>query len=84
MRQAIGTDKEGRFSLPNVPASRSYLIGVAMGDLSKPGLATRLRPVAVGKDGTTTNGVDFMARSAATVSGRVILPDEKPVPRGRA
>ncbi len=78
----IGSDKDGKFSLPNVPAGKEYIVCVRMDSLSGSALATARRAVTAGKDGTITGDVNLTLRPAATVTGRITLSDRKSVPGG--
>ena len=78
----IGTDQEGKFSLPNIPANRQYVICVRMDTLVESGLGIVQQPLTTGKDDTTTGALHLVAMPASTVTGRVVLTDGKPIPAG--
>lgn len=78
----IGTDQDGRFSLPNLPSDRKYVICVRMDSLAGLRLGAGRRAVATGKEGTTTAGVRLIVQSAAALTGRVGTTGGKPIPAG--
>jgi beta-lactamase regulating signal transducer with metallopeptidase domain/peroxiredoxin len=74
----IGTDAEGRFSLPNMPAGQKLRIYGIMDTLREMG-AVANREFESAKDGVSQVG-DLPIEKAYRLSGRVALADGKPVP----
>lgn len=76
----IGTNAEGRYSLPNLPAGQKYAVCVRMEGLASQNLGGPRGFVTPDKDGATTDDVNLMVNPAAVVTGRVVLADGKPFP----
>jgi len=78
----IGTDAHGRYDLPNLPADQDYRVCVRMDSIAGSGATVPVRMVRAGKDDAITDGVDLTACTGATIAGRVVLSDGKPIPAG--
>lgn len=78
----IGTNKDGKFSLPNLPAQKEFWILARMDGLTGKGVATKRTKILTGADGTTSAPVPLVAAPAVMVTGRVVLSDGKPIPPG--
>lgn len=78
----IGTDEKGRFSLPNVPADRKYVVCVRMSSLAEKGVGIGRQTISTGKEESTTEGVNLTVQPAVTLTGRVVLTDGKPIRSG--
>ena len=74
----IGTDAEGRFSLPNLPAGQKLRVYGIMDTLREMGTVAN-REFESAKDGISQLG-DLPIEKACRLSGRVALADGKPVP----
>jgi len=75
----IGTDKDGRFTFPNVHPDDGYFIYGIMGSF-KSGHAVAARPIRVGGEGTTTDVGALPVVGGHRIKGRIILSDDKPIP----
>lgn len=80
--EEIGTDQDGKFTLPNVPANRKYVVCVRMDSLAEKGLGTGRQTIATGPDDTVTEGVHPTVQTAATITGHVVTLDGKPIRPG--
>src|SRR5579871_45211 len=78
----IGTDAAGRFLLPNLAAGQEYQVCVKMEGLSNSDLAVPSQRIRTDKDGALLEGITLLAQPAATVVGRVALPNSRPLPAG--
>ena len=76
----VATDKSGRFVLANIPANNRFLLYTRMNDLRSRGVSLPTQNIATGGDDTTVKLGDLTMRPAFTVSGRVVLADQKPLP----
>ncbi len=75
----FATDTDGRFAFVNIPPHDSfYLYGVM--DSFKPRGALAARPVTTAEHGTTIELGTLEVASGYTISGRVVLSDDKPLP----
>ncbi len=75
----IGTDQEGRFSLPNIPVGEKYVVCVRMDSLTASGMGMARQVITTGKRDTVTGGVRLAVRPAAAIRGRVVLTDGAPI-----
>lgn len=75
----IGTDKDGRFSITNVPAAREWSLD-ATTDSGMGSVAAR--DVETPADGQTVDLGDVEIRKGSVLSGRVVLSDGKILPIG--
>ena len=74
----IGTDADGRFSLPNLPAGEELFIYGIMDTLHDRGALAATKFTS--SSGATTNMGDLTLAPAHTLSGKLVLTDGKPVP----
>ena len=79
----IGTDKNGQFMLTNITPNQDYVLYGTMDTFgaagSKP-VFLPLQKIHVGASGSTTDLGTLSVRPARHLSGRVVLPGNKPVP----
>jgi len=78
----IGTDAEGKFSLPNIPAEQKYVICVRMDSLAEKGMAMPRQALITGKNDTAAEGVNLTVQPAAAITGHIVLTDGKPIRPG--
>ena len=77
----IGTDADGRFTFPNVPAPVEWHLYAKMESVSSLG-ATSPVEVKVTKDGQTLQVRDLVLKRGYQVRGTVVASDDKPIPQG--
>lgn len=77
----IGTQADGSFAIPNVPAHEEWFLSGSMASLSKRG-AVQPRKVVTGNDGAEADLGDLAVQPGFHVRGRVQLSDGKPIPAG--
>jgi hypothetical protein len=80
--QEIATDEAGRFTLQNVPAEREVTVVARMDSLGPSGLAAARQTVMTAGEGKVTDAGELAALPAASLAGRVVLADGKPLPAG--
>ena len=78
---AIATDKDGRFALPNVTPEREFVVYVTIDSLHGHG-AVPPKKFTTGPSGTTADLGALAVQPAHRIAGRVVLSDGKPVPPG--
>lgn len=78
----IGTDQDGKFTLPNVPANRKYVVCVRMDSLAEKGLGSGRKTISTGKNDTITEGVHLTVQPATNITGHVATADGKPIRPG--
>jgi len=76
----IGTDENGKFAITNVPPGRIWYAYPKMESLAARGIGGELVPCESKDDGEQVDLGDIQLTSAYTLRGRVLLPDDKPVP----
>lgn len=76
----IATDDEGRFMFSNVVPNEMMAVYAKMDSLKSLGSAAT--GCLTGPNGKTTEVRDLEVRNAYTISGKVILSDGKPIPKG--
>lgn len=76
---SVGTDKEGRFLLANLPPNRDYLVCAKMSSLAGKG-AVPARHARVNEDGSVLDVGDISLASGFKLEGQIRLTDGKPVP----
>ena len=76
----IGTDENGRFTIPNVPAAIDWYVYATMDSISAFG-ATRPIEVHVSKDGEYVQAPDLVIKPGFHVHGAVVASDNKPIGR---
>jgi hypothetical protein len=77
----IGTDANGRFTIPNVPAAVDWYLYGTMDSISALG-ATSPIEVHVGKDGQYLQVPDLVIKPGLHVRGTVLASDNKPIANG--
>jgi hypothetical protein len=77
----IGTDANGRFSIPNVPAAVDWYVFPTMDSISALGAASPIE-VHVSKDGESVQTPDLVIKPGFHVRGTVVASDKKPIPDG--
>jgi hypothetical protein len=77
----IGTDANGRFTIPNVPAAVDWYLYATMDSISALG-ATSPIEVHVGKDGQYLQVPDLVIKPGLHVRGTVLASDNKPIANG--
>lgn len=77
----IGTDVNGRFSIPNVPATVDWYVYATMDSISALG-ATSPIEVHVSKDGESVQAPDLVIKPGLHVRGTVLASDNKPIADG--
>lgn len=75
----LATDEDGRFSIPNLPADREYVLYAKMDSLGDRG-ALPPRLFASGKTGGAADLGELAVQPGHRVTGRVVLSDGQPVP----
>lgn len=78
----VATDQQGRFRFMNVPANRSYYVYGIMESCAAQGGAIESRQVAAGARGSAEDLGVLELRPGHYLSGRVVLSDGQPVPKG--
>jgi peroxiredoxin len=76
---SIGTDKEGKFSLPNLPPNRDYFIYATMNSLREKG-SVPARRARVNEDGSVVDVGDLQVARGYKLEGQIRLTDGKPLP----
>ena len=77
----IGTDANGRFAIPNVPANVDWYIYATMDSISALGAAEPIE-VHVSKDGQYLQTPDLVIKPGFHFRGTVVVSDNKPIPDG--
>jgi len=77
----IGTDANGRFTIPNVPAPVDWYIYPTMESISSLGAASPIE-VRVSKDGQYLQAPDLVIQPGFHVRGAVRQSDNKPIADG--
>jgi hypothetical protein len=77
----IGTDANGRFSIPNVPAAVDWYVYATMDSISALGAVTPIE-VHVRKDGESVQAPDLVIKPGFHVRGTVLASDSKPIADG--
>lgn len=77
----IGTDANGRFTIPNVPAGVDWCVYATMDSISSLG-ATSPIEVHVSKDGEYVQAPDLVIKPGFHVRGTVLVSDNKPIADG--
>jgi hypothetical protein len=77
----IGTDANGRFSIPDVPASVDWYVYPTMDSVSALGAASPIE-VHVSKDGESVQVPDLVIKFGVHVRGTVLASDNKPIADG--
>jgi uncharacterized GH25 family protein len=77
----IGTDANGRFSIPDVPAAVDWYVYATMDSISALG-ATSPIEVHVSKDGESVQAPDLVITPGVHVRGTVLASDSKPIAEG--
>jgi hypothetical protein len=77
----IGTDANGRFSIPDVPADVDWYIYPTMDSVSALGAAIPIE-VHVSKDGESVQVPDLVIKPGVHVRGTVLASDSKPIADG--
>jgi Carboxypeptidase regulatory-like domain len=77
----IGTDANGRFTIPNVPAAVDWYLYATMDSISALG-ATSPIEVRVVKDGQYLQVPDLVIKPGLHVRGTVLISDNKPIADG--
>jgi hypothetical protein len=77
----IGTDANGRFTIPNVPAAVDWYLYATMDSISALG-ATSPIEAHVGKDGQYLQVPDLVIKPGLHVRGTVLASDNKPIGNG--
>jgi len=77
----IGTDADGRFTVPNVPAAVDWYVYATMDSISALG-ATSPVEVHVSKDGEYVQAHDLVIKPGFHVRGTVLTSDNKPIADG--
>lgn len=76
----VATDKNGRFTLANIPANTRFLLYTKMNDMRGRNASLPPQAVAAGADDSVTKLGDLSLKPAFTLSGRAVLADGKPLP----
>ena len=76
---SVGTDKEGRFILVNLPPNLDYFVYAKMSTLGRKGVVSARR-VRVNEDGSVLDLGDMQVAAGYTLEGQIRLTDGKPVP----
>jgi hypothetical protein len=76
---AVSTDKDGRFLLPNVPPGREFIVSATMKSLNGNG-ALPDTIITTGDSGSVQDLGKLEVKPAFTVAGRIVLSDGQPVP----
>ena len=79
---AATTDAAGRFVFPNLPPGKECFIYSHMCEAGANGGVVSWHKFTTGADSTITGLGDLIVQPAFRVSGRVVLSDGKPLPRG--
>jgi hypothetical protein len=77
----ISTDQNGQFQFLNLPPEQDYFLYGVM-DSFKPYGALRVTPLRVGANGTTKDAGTLTPEPGHRLTGRIVLEDGKPVPKG--
>jgi uncharacterized GH25 family protein len=77
----IGTDANGRFTIPNVPAAVDWYLYATMDSISALGAASPVE-VHVAKDGQYLQVPDLVIKPGSHVRGTVLASDNKPIADG--
>jgi hypothetical protein len=77
----IGTDANGRFTIPNVPAAVDWYVYAIMDSISALGAASPIE-VHVSKDGEYVKAPDLVIKPGFHVRGTVLASDNKPIADG--
>jgi hypothetical protein len=77
----IGTDANGRFTIPNVPAAVDWYLYATMDSISALGAASPIE-VHVGKDEQYLQVPDLVIKPGLHVHGTVLASDNKPIADG--
>jgi hypothetical protein len=77
----IGTDANGRFSIPDVPANVDWYVYPTMDSISALGAASPIE-VHVSKDGESVQVPDLVIKPGLHVRGTVLASDNKPIADG--
>lgn len=77
----IGTDANGRFAIPNVPAGIDWYVYPTMDSVSALGAASPIE-VHVSKDGEYVQAQDLVMKPGFHVRGTVVASDNKPIADG--
>lgn len=77
----IGTDANGRFTIPNVPAPVDWYVYAEMDSISSRGATTPIE-VHVTKDGEYLQTPDLVIKPGYRIRGTVLVSDNKPIPEG--
>lgn len=75
----VATDSDGRFTLPNVPSGREFVVGATMASLHGTG-ALPNQTITTGESGTVQDLGRLSVQSAFTVAGRIVLSDGHAIP----
>jgi hypothetical protein len=78
----IGTSADGEFMLVNVPANTEYVLLAKMDALAPSGAVALQQRIKTGAEGTSVTGASLKTQPGATLSGKVVLSDGKPIPNG--
>jgi hypothetical protein len=74
----IGTDANGRFAIPNVPAGVDWYVYPTMDSISALGAVSPIE-VHVSKDGEYVKARDLVIKPGFHVRGSVVASDNKPI-----
>ena len=77
----IGTDANGRFTIPNVPAPVDWYVYATMDSISGLGAVTPIEVHAT-KNGEYLQTPDLVVKPGYRVRGTVLVSDNKPIPEG--
>lgn len=77
----IGTDANGRFAIPNVPAGVDWYVYPTMDSISALGAAGPIE-VEVSKNGEYVQAQDLVIKPGSHVRGSVVTSDNKPIVYG--
>lgn len=75
----LATDEDGRFSIPNLPADREFVLYAKMDSLGDRG-ALPPRVFASGQTGGIVDLGELALQPGHRLTGRVVLSDGKPIP----